>query len=58
MLNKEQKELYEKSGAKNDWVVGLVFMIIFLAILGINIFCRFSDNRKLEKMDCNFKTNY
>ncbi len=51
MLNKEQKELYEKSGAKNDWVVGLVFMIIFLAIAGINIFCRYNDNRKLEKLE-------
>ena len=51
MLNKEQKELYEKSGAKNDWVVGLVFIIIFLAIVGINILCRFSDNCKLEKME-------
>ena len=51
MLNKEQKDLYEKSGAKNDWVVGLVFMFIFLAIVGINIFCRYNDNRKLEKMD-------
>lgn len=51
MLNKEQKELFEKSGAKNDWVVGLIFIIIFLAIAGINILCRFNDNRKLEKLE-------
>lgn len=51
MLNKEQKEVFEKSGAKNDWIVGLVFIIIFLAIAGINILCRYSDNRKLRKME-------
>lgn len=51
-LTDEQKELFEKSGAKNDWIIGLVFLTIFLAIVGINILCRYSDNRKLEKMEC------
>lgn len=51
MLNKEQKEIFEKSGAKNDWIVGLVFIIIFLVIAGVNILCRYSDNRKLGKLE-------
>lgn len=51
-LTDEQKELFEKSGAKNDWIIGLVFLTIFLAIVGINILCRYSDNRKLEQMEC------
>ena len=51
-LTDEQKELFEKSGAKNDWIIGLVFLTIFLAIVGINILCRYSDNRKLEIMEC------
>ena len=50
-LAEEQKELFEKSGAKNDWVVGLFFIIVFLIIVGINIFCRYSDSRKLEAME-------
>ena len=50
-LTDEQKEIFEKSGAKNDWVVGLVFLVIFLAIAGINILCRFNDNRKLEELE-------
>ncbi|MCR5383772.1 MAG: DUF3592 domain-containing protein [Saccharofermentans sp.] len=50
-LTEEQEALLEKSGVKNDWVVGLVFIIIFLAIVGINIFCRFNDNRKLEELE-------
>lgn len=50
-MTDEQRELFEKSGAKNDWVVGLVFIIIFLVIVGINIFCRYNDNRKLKKME-------
>ena len=50
-MNDEQKELFERSGTKNDWVVGLVFIIIFLAIVGINILCRLSDNRKLGSLE-------
>ena len=50
-LTEEQKELFEKSGAKNDWVVGLVFICIFLAVIGINILCRYNDNRKLKKLE-------
>ena len=50
-LTDEQKKLFDMSGAKNDWVVGLVFIGIFLTIVGINIFCRYSDNRKLENME-------
>ena len=51
-MTDEQKELLERSGAKNDWIVGLVFLFIFLAVVGINIFCRYNDNRKLERMEC------
>ncbi|MBO7450320.1 MAG: DUF3592 domain-containing protein [Clostridiales bacterium] len=50
-MTDEQKELFEKSGAKNDWIVGLVFIIIFLAVIGINIFCRYNDNRKLKRLE-------
>lgn len=50
-LTKEQKEVFEKSGAKNNWKVGLFFVLVFLAIIGINIFCRYNDHRKLEEME-------
>lgn len=50
-FTEEQKKLYERSGAKNDWKVGLFFLIVFLAIIGINILCRYGDNRKLEKLE-------
>ena len=50
-MNEEQRALFEKSGAKNDWVVGLVFVIIFLVIVGINILCRYNDNRELGKLE-------
>ena len=50
-LTDEQKKLFIMSGAKNDWVVGLVFIGIFLVIVGIDIFCRYYDNRKLENME-------
>ena len=50
-FTEEQKKLFEKSGAKNDWKVGLFFIFVFLAIIGINIFCRYNDHRKLEEME-------
>ena len=43
-LTDEQKKLFVMSGAKNDWVVGLVFIGIFLTIVGINIFCRYRSS--------------
>ena len=39
-----KKKLFVMSGAKNDWVVGLVFIGIFLTIVGINIFCRYRSS--------------
>ena len=50
-LTEEQKKLFEKSGAKNDWIVGLFFIAVFLIIVGINILCRYNDSRKLGKLE-------
>ena len=50
-FTEEQKDLFERSGAKNDWKIGLFFMIVFLAVIGINILCRYGDNHKLEKLE-------
>ena len=50
-MTDEQKKIFDMSGAKNDWVVGLIFIGIFLAIVGINIFCRYNDNQKFESME-------
>lgn len=50
-LTEEQEKIFEKSGAKNDWVVGLFFIIVFLIIVGANIICRYNDNRKLGKLE-------
>lgn len=50
-FTKEQQELFDRSGARNDWIVGLVCIIICFAIVGINIFCRYNDNRKLRELE-------
>ncbi len=48
-LTSQQKEIMDSLGFKNQRAVAAVFILIAFLIVGINIGCRFSGNRKLEK---------
>ncbi|MBO4636086.1 MAG: DUF3592 domain-containing protein [Clostridiales bacterium] len=51
-LSKEQQEIFEKRGFKNQNLWGTAFILIALIIIGTNFACRFRDSHRYDDYEC------
>ena len=51
-ISKEQQEIFEKRGFKNQNLWGVAFILIAFIIVGVNFACRYKDSHKYDDYEC------